>query len=208
MTIQIGAVLPLDLFGEEQTRSPGLIQAVAVAMISLARRRSRKKPVEDEGDKSCRRHGKEYGEKPSELWIMPLSAIELSECYELTYLRRGSHNADLIEAFFQLGFQAQTRKETESREQTHEEEQCGPHQVTRVHVLEQREYPGADQRVGVHKRDALVFHVADILPVLIEEGGKNYRVARIWSLVSHDVICTSARFSPCSLSQNLCGLTR
>jgi hypothetical protein len=136
-------------------------------MISLARRRSGKKPVEDEGNKSCRRHGKEDREKPSELWIMPRSALELSERYKLTYLRRVSHNADLLEAFFQLGFQAQTRKETEGREQSHEEEQCRPDQVTRVHVLEQREYPGSDQRVGVHERDVLVFHVADVLPVLI-----------------------------------------
>jgi hypothetical protein len=57
-------------------------------MISLGRRRSRKKPVEDEGDKSCRRHGKEDREKPSELWIMPWSAFELPERYELATRNR------------------------------------------------------------------------------------------------------------------------
>jgi hypothetical protein len=46
-TTQIGAVPPPDLFGGEQTRSPGLIQSVAVAMISLFHWRSGNKPVDD-----------------------------------------------------------------------------------------------------------------------------------------------------------------
>src|SRR5678815_714904 len=84
------------------------------------RHRSRKNPVDNKRDKSCRRHGKKDWEKPSELWIMPWSGFELPKRYKFTYFRRGGHNSDLIEAFFQLSFQAQTRKESKGREQSHE----------------------------------------------------------------------------------------